>query len=268
MLTSSAKLIEVALRQCDCFVLPDKTWRTSVAGTVLCPQCFHLLRTVAPAPLDIPLLQLPDGVPYSLVFQGGAAVIRTDLLAILQDHLPSHMLGRCLRPDGNEIGSHRTIYFTETIWLRGDRGAAYWRCRRCDFTGCVADQRYVLRGTLPDAEVYQDHVRELYFAEVFGHQFPWRDFPELRPVAVEVRDAPRPDDPWPRVERVIQQLTAAFSGRYDLALAAVEESLKGVPVPENPHKPAEFRVEVRGVPVLATVWWKDTEVRITNVIAP
>lgn len=191
-----AWIVEPLARDVSVWVQADRKWISERCGTLICPRCYHLLPHVFPTTLDVPLIQLPAGVSYSGVFRTGVAVIRHDLLRLLERYLVDCAFGTCTNPAGERINGYHVIYFKRRIEIRGDADTHYFRCH-CGSLGTATEMPYVLRCELNDYGVFQDAVSELYVRETIAREIPWRQFPDIRPQLIPIRDDPLPDDPFP-----------------------------------------------------------------------
>src|SRR5262249_19520213 len=133
----------------------------------------------------------------SVLSDAGVSIIHTRLLDFLGPQLPPHSLGRCVWEDGRLISDYQTIYFRDTFTMRGDAKTSYFKCGTCGFIGTVAFNPYALRGELGGGSIFIDEIFCLYLSEDLNRRFPWREFPDLQPVMITVRDTPLPDDPYP-----------------------------------------------------------------------
>jgi len=128
----------------------------------------------------------------------GIAVFSVDLLAHLRPYLEGFVLGRCLRSDGSVIPSHATCYTRHTLLLHGDQDTKYWTCTTCGLAWSYTPfraARYVLRGDLSGAVVYQDDACDLYIADTIARRIDWSRWPDLELEWVEIRDEPGSEGP-------------------------------------------------------------------------
>jgi hypothetical protein len=188
------------------WTLPVKEWAMSQWGQLFCGECHTPKRELYPTPIDVYLCQLPKGTSYSGLFRAMVGVIHQRLLDVLRDDLPAHARGRCFWEDGTEIPEYSSIYFPDTFIVRGhrkprhppDRFPMNYVCQTCGAVlGASADELYVLREEMPEARVFQEPGSNMYLAEDVARRFPWKQFRDLEPWVIEVREEPLPDDPVP-----------------------------------------------------------------------
>lgn len=250
----------LSLHKKDLWTIAEPSWAEREHGRLTCSTCWKVLPSVWPVPIEPVLIQLPKQEVYAGVWHGGARVIRNDLLSVLASYLPEHVLGRCFWKDGTVVSGYKSIYFRRWIQDRGDATADYFRCRMCGFVGCSCEGLYVLRRELDASSIFVDRIGILYFSASFTRAFPWKQFPELRPWCIPIRDEPLADDALDEIESTIQELASHFNGDVSAAFAAVEAEVSKLSAPMG--RPT-LRVEVQGIPILATGFSRDG--RVTTV---
>ncbi len=223
-------IVKLLGRNKDAYTLPVSSWAREQRGKILCHTCFKLKRSVFPQPVDVPLTQLNKGTSYDGVFRGGVAVIHARLLDFLRSHLPEYALGRCYWKDGTLVPDYHTIYFRDTILIRtGEIPCDYdfYECEECGILGISSNVPYVLRGELPRADVYQDEICCIYLCESLACTFPWREFSDVEPYILPIRDGLLPDDPLPAMRKPI-------SGEHQvIATPTIPPSLPFMPEPDR-----------------------------------
>lgn len=199
---SGQEIIMLNARDKSAYTHPVKKWAISQWGGLFCAECHAPRRELYPAPIDVYLCQPPKPRSYSTVFRANVGVIHECLFSVLQGCLPGHARGRCFREDGSEIPECSSIYFRDTIIVRGRPNWPWYEpnaiCGTCGIVrGATAEELYVLREELPDGQVFQDWGSDMYLAEDVARQFPWKQFRDLEPLSIEVRDELLPNDPVP-----------------------------------------------------------------------
>jgi hypothetical protein len=199
---SGQKIVVLNARDKSAYTHPVKEWAKSQWGGLFCADCHAPKREIYPTPIDVYLCQLPKPRSYSSVFRAGVGVIHNRLFNLVQDYFPGHAPGRCFWEDGSEIRGYNSIYFPDTIIVRGHPDWPWYQpngiCQTCGTVkGATAEELYVLRNELPDAQVFQDWISEMYLAEDVASGFPWEQFRDLEPLTIEVREELLPDDPVP-----------------------------------------------------------------------
>jgi hypothetical protein len=195
---TGSRIVELLGKDQEAYVLTEDSWIREQRGKVLCDYCAKRRPQVYPAPIDIPIRQLPKGTTYDGVHYGGVGIIHVRLLEFLQPHLRGHVLGQCLWwKDHSIMPDYRSIYMPPGVIIRGDRRTDYYVCSWCGAISTVSFEPYVLRNELEDAEVFQDAIDCLYLGEDLARKLPWSKFTDVKPFVIPVRDEPLPDDPFP-----------------------------------------------------------------------
>lgn len=194
------KLIEVVSKHDYNCVRAVLAWAKKQRGGIVCPKCEKLKRSIFPARIDVPLSELQRGTSYDVAAYFMIGVICERMLDFLSAYLPVHSLGDCVWEDGSAIPDYRSIYFRDYIMLRsGARSRNYNHnvCGTCGLVSSRSNDVYFLRSELPPAHVFQDAICCLYVSQTVAAVFPWKQFRDLKPVEIPIRDEPLADDPVP-----------------------------------------------------------------------
>jgi len=195
---AGSQIVEVLAKDRERFTHTERSWIRAQRGHILCEMCLKRRPDVYPMPIDIPIRQLRKGTSYDMVFHGGVAAIHVGPLAFLEPFMQGHVLGKCVWwRDHAIMTDYRSVYLRPGITVRGDSRTQYHVCAACRTIGSISYEPYVLRGELLPADVFQDPLACLYLSEDLARRLPWREFPDITPHVVPVRDEPLPDDPFP-----------------------------------------------------------------------
>lgn len=189
-------IVELSSKDVNKYTHPDQRWAREQIGKTLCSTCFKRRRDLYPTPVNVPILELEKGTSYHGIFRAGVDIIHEKLLAFLRPYLRDYVLGRCFWwVDGAVLPDYHSIYFRDYFTMRGDGTTSYYVCDGCGFIGGVSVNPYVLRSELPDGVAFQERATGLYVSADLARKLPWRQFPDLKPFMIPVRDEPLPDDP-------------------------------------------------------------------------
>lgn len=212
-MTRDQTLVAVDSKYDSAQVRALNAWAKEHREGVVCTECLKLKRDLFPRRIDILLSELRKGTSYGVVAYFKIAAIHQTMLDFLGPRLPECCLGKCLWKDGSPIPDYHSIYFRDYILLRSGANSRNYNHKVCGTCGLItscSDDTYVLKAELPTGKAFQDAACFLYLSESLARDFPWKNFRDLEPVEIPIRDEPLPDDPVPvrpYVERKVSPLS-------------------------------------------------------------